>query len=119
MHILIIEDDLLVALHIQDCAETMGARSTAVAASEDDAVRLALEQRPDFIMSDVRLARGTGPEAVRRIVEHYGRIPVLYITGNPEAVKNADPDAAFLIKPFRWEQVREEASRLGLENILN
>lgn len=117
-HILIIEDDLLVALDIQDCAEDIGAQTTAVAASEESAVKLALERRPDFIISDVRLAEGTGPEAVRRISEHHGPIPVLYITGNPEAVRNVDPDAPLLVKPFRREQVKEEVGRLGLASVL-
>ena len=113
-HILIIEDDLLVALDMQACAEEMGAISTSVASSEDYAVRLAMERRPDLITSDVRLAQGSGPEAVRRIIDHYGPIPVLYITGNPEAVKRDEPEARVIVKPYRWQEVEEEVKALGL-----
>jgi CheY-like chemotaxis protein len=113
-HILIIEDDLLVALDVQVCAEELGAVSTALAASEDNAVRLAAERRPDLILSDVRLAQGSGPEAVRRIVEHHGPIPVIYITGNPETVQREDPDARIIVKPHSPKQLQEEARALGL-----
>lgn len=114
MHILIIEDDLLVALDVQACVEEMGAVSTDVASSEDYAVRLALAHRPDLITSDVRLPEGSGPEAVRRIHDHYGPIPVLYITGNPETVTRSDPDARVIVKPYHWSQLQQEATALGL-----
>ena len=113
-HILIIEDDLLVALDVEGCLEEMGAVSTALASSEDRAVKMALERRPDLMTSDVRLAQGHGPEAVRRIVEHYGPIPTLYITGNPEAVKKDHPDAQILVKPYRWADLGDAAKALGL-----
>lgn len=114
VHILIIEDDLLVALDMQDCVEETGEHTTAVAASEEDAVNCALARRPDLILSDVRLSKGTGPAAVRRIIAHYGSIPVVYITGNPEAVKHIDPDAPILVKPHRWEELKDMARGLGL-----
>lgn len=114
VHILIIEDDLLVGLDIQSWAEEVGARSTDVSSSEDNAVRLAIERRPDFITSDMRLAQGTGAGAVHRIREHYGPIPVLYITGNPEAVKAVDPDANVIVKPYSWQELEERAKALGL-----
>lgn len=113
-HILIIEDNLLVALDVQACVEELGAGSTDVASSEEDAVRMALSKRPDLITSDVRLAQGLGIEAVRRIVEHYGDIPVLYITANPDAVKVSDPEARIVVKPYRWEQLKTEVQAIGL-----
>lgn len=118
-HILIIEDNLLVALDVQACVEELGASSTAVASSEDDAVRMALAKRPDVITSDVRLAQGLGTEAVRRIVEHYGDIPVLYITANPDAVKAREPDARVVVKPYRWEQLTAEVQAIGLVGVMS
>jgi len=112
LHILIIEDDLLVAMDIQSCIEDLGAVSTDVASSEDDAVRLALRRRPDLITSDVRLAQGSGPAAARRISEHQGRIPVLYVTGNPEAVTRTDPDARVIVKPYQRHQLMQQVKAL-------
>ncbi len=105
-HILIIEDELLVSLDLQACFEEAGATSSAIASSEDDAVDLALQQRPDLIASDVRLAQGSGPSAVRRILDYYGEIPVVYITGNPEAVRLSQPDAWIIVKPYRRDQLK-------------
>lgn len=114
-HVLIIEDDVLVALDVQAWAEERGARTTAVATTEDAAVRIAAEHRPDLITSDVRLIQGSGPDAVRRILQQLGPIPVIYITGNPEAVRKSDPAARVVVKPYRWQQIDDEAEALGLE----
>lgn len=112
LHILIIEDDLLVAMDIQSCVEDMGTVSTDVASSEYDAVRLALIRRPELIISDVRVAQGSGPAAVRRISEHQGLIPVLYVTGSPEAVTRTDPGARVIVKPYQRHQLMQQVKAL-------
>lgn len=112
MHVLIIEDDLLMALDVEACVESIGVRSTDLASTEEHAVKLAVARRPDLIASDVRLAQGTGPDAVRRIQSHYGPIPVIYITGNPESARQADPEAPVLVKPLDWSELTDMMSSL-------
>jgi len=100
MHILIIEDDLLVALDVEDSLSALGSITTALAATEENAVKSAVNRRPDLIISDVRLADGSGPAAIQRIRETVGEIPVMYVTGNPERAREDDPGAPVLPKPF-------------------
>lgn len=108
-HVLIIEDEALVALEIQMVLEQIGATSFAFAQTEEDAIIEARAKPPAMITSDVRLAQGHGPNAVRRIEHEHGSIPAIYITGSPDECIGCAPDAilekplepALLIRSFR------------------
>ncbi|RZL83682.1 MAG: response regulator [Sphingomonas sp.] len=92
-HVLVIEDEALVAMMIEDSLVEHGATGVDVAASEADAVEAAQLHRPDFITSDVRLLEGTGLEAVAAILRLYSDIPVLFITASPDECTDCSPEA--------------------------
>lgn len=95
-HVLIIEDEALIALDLEDLLSAFGARSFSFAATQRAAVDCALEHRPDFILSDVSLAEGSGPKAVAEIRCQCGAIPTIYVTATPEACMPCeDPDRIF------------------------
>lgn len=98
-HVLIIEDDWIIADHIAQLVETAGAVSTDIAATEDEAVDRALHRPPAVIVSDVNLRSGTGPSAIVRISAELGRIPVMFVTGEPRGFQPSAPDMPVLHKP--------------------
>jgi CheY-like chemotaxis protein len=98
-HVLIIEDEPLLAFDIQDMLLSAGATSFAFAETEDDAVNEARVRRPDVITSDVMLREGTGPGAVQTILHEMGPVPVIYITGSPDQCTPCEPDTTILAKP--------------------
>jgi CheY-like chemotaxis protein len=100
-HVLIIEDEPLIAITIQDLLEHEGATSFDVAATEDDAVKAATVRRPDLITSDVKLIAGTGPAAVQTIHRQIGSIPVIFISATPEDCRPCNPPGIILGKPLR------------------
>ncbi|WBO23878.1 response regulator [Sphingomonas abietis] len=100
-HVLIIEDEPVVAMDLQMLLEAEGATSIDIAASEAEAIAAARMHRPGFITSDVKLLQGTGPHAVRRIRDEHGDIPVIFITGTPDECEPCDPPDVILQKPFR------------------
>lgn len=104
-HVLVIEDEPMVAMLIQDILEDAGATSFAFAATEQDAVDLAMRQVPELIASDVHLIEGTGPRAVSRIQEHVGAIPVIFITATPDDCRPCNPPGVVLVKPIRPYEV--------------
>ncbi|HKY81188.1 MAG TPA: response regulator [Sphingobium sp.] len=114
MHILIIEDEALVALDLQMFLEELGADSCALAATEAEAIREAIEHRPDFIASDVNLGPDFGPDAVKAIRAQLGDIPVVYITANPSVVEEVDPGAPIVAKPIRWLELAQVTQAYGL-----
>lgn len=95
----------MIALNIQMTFEDEGITSFDVATTQAEAVRLAGLRRPDFITSDVALIEGTGPRAVATILATLGRIPVLFLTGNPEDCVPVTPPAVVLTKPFNQHQL--------------
>jgi CheY-like chemotaxis protein len=104
-HVLIIEDEAMIAMLLQDVLEEAGATSFAFAATEDDAVWLALQRAPDVIASDVQLVEGTGLGAVQRIHANVGEIPVLFITGTPTDCLPRIPQGIVLTKPVSTLQI--------------
>jgi len=115
--ILVVEDDAVLAIELQQTLTQLGYQVVGLAATGKEAVELALAQKPDLLLMDIRL-RGamTGIQAVEQI--HQQRdIPVVYLTAfTDEALLQQAKitDAyAYLIKP-----VRERELRAGLEMAL-
>lgn len=104
-HVLIIEDEAIVALDIQACLQAHGATSFAFAETEGEAIAAARQRLPEFITSDVQLRVGAGPSAVEAIQREMGCVPVLFITGTPEACKPCEPPARVFSKPMNEAQI--------------
>jgi len=111
-HVLIIEDEPLVAMNIEMMLSEIGATSFAFAVTEEEAVSAARAHPPQLITSDVRLMAGHGPAAVRRIHEELGPMPVIFITASPHDCDPDDPQATILIKPVSTEAVTAAFHRL-------
>jgi CheY-like chemotaxis protein len=100
--ILVIEDEPIIAMDVRRLVEACGHRVVGIAASEEQAVRLAAERKPGLILADINLGRGgDGSEAVRRIQQAM-RVPVIFVTAYPERLLTAEGvEPAFVIsKPF-------------------
>ena len=91
-HALIIEDEILIALEIEDLLKKQGFASVDIAESPIEALDRALRRKPDLITADYRIVDGTGVEAVSLIMAHLGPIPVVYVTGHATASKGQNPD---------------------------
>jgi len=104
-HVLVIEDEPMIAMLLQDILEEGGATSFAFAATEQDAVQLAMQHRPEVIASDVHLLEGTGPHAVQRIHAELGEVPVMFITATPSDCRPCDPPGIVLTKPINLREV--------------
>ncbi len=84
-HVLIIEDEPLIALDLEDILSRQGATSFDVVDTEEAAIAAAEARRPDIMTADVILKAGFGPSAVEVITGRHGKIPVIFITATPEA----------------------------------
>ena len=102
MHVLIIEDEPLIAMEIEDILRRNRYTSFAFAVSAEEAIAAAAARCPDLITSDVRLNPGNGMDAVEEICRERP-IPVIFVTGNPGDVRARMPQYEVLSKPFRAE----------------
>ncbi|WCT72228.1 response regulator [Sphingomonas naphthae] len=99
-HVLIIEDEALIALDLEDLLQRNGAQSFSFADSQQGAIEESRINRPDFILSDVALTEGTGPLAVEAIRSELGAIPVIFVTATPEACSPCAPPGKVFRKPL-------------------
>jgi two-component system, cell cycle sensor histidine kinase and response regulator CckA len=107
--ILIAEDDAILALRIRKTIESMGYEVAGLAATGEDAVRMADELRPDVALMDVRL-RGemTGVAAAASIHDQAGT-PVIFVTAYSDGalIEQAARTGpyAYLTKPIREREL--------------
>jgi DNA-binding response OmpR family regulator len=104
MHALIIEDDEVIAMAIEDVLRACGFTSFDVAVSLNEAVTAARKRCPKLITADVELKPGSGIDAVKTICSETP-IPVVFITGQPDAVRSQMPEHPILNKPFQVSDV--------------
>ena len=93
-HALIIEDELLIALEVEVLLSEQGFKSFDIANSPHAALACALKRLPDLITADYRIVAGTGVEAVAAIEARLGPIPVVFVSGNVEQVREEAPGRA-------------------------
>jgi CheY-like chemotaxis protein len=103
LHALVIEDDPIIAMMIEDELRELGYRTVDVASTEEEAIIAVSRTCPDLITSDGALIAGSGAGAVRRIRASL-RVPVIFITGDPERARDCIPDAPVIEKPFSISQ---------------
>ena len=102
--ILIVEDEVVVAMEIRRKLEAMGHDVLGIVSTGEEAVENAGHTQPDFVLMDIRLAgRMDGTEAAKRIHDLYD-IPVVYLTAHGDEktlqkAKLAEP-FCYLMKPF-------------------
>lgn len=106
--VLIIEDEPIIAMDIETIVRDLGHEVTGVAVTRDEAVALAMEDRPGLVLADIQLADdSSGIEAVKDILAKF-EVPVIFITAFPERLlTGARPEPTFLItKPFQRSTVK-------------
>ena len=107
--VLIVEDELLIALDLEMTIEEMGVHVAGLASDREAALRLA--PLADIAFVDVNLSDGpTGPELGRRLAEDHG-ISVVFMTANPEAVADGVRGALGVVQKPVMPRVVEELVR--------
>lgn len=82
MKVLIVEDEIFAALHLESAIEDLGCEVVGIAPDAPSALQLA-EKRPDLALVDLNLRDGlTGPQIARDLANRYGA-KVLILTANP------------------------------------
>jgi DNA-binding response OmpR family regulator len=98
--ILIVEDEIFVALEIEQVVESAGFAVGAIAA--DRATALAAAADCDIALVDLNLRDGrTGPKIGLELANRYG-VRVIYVTANPSQIGEASVAAMGVVtKPFQ------------------
>ena len=111
--VLIIEDEPLVAQHLEDIVTHCGHQIVAKATTASEARDAFDLHHPTLVLSDVQLADGSSGIDVVEDILRRNQVPVIFITGFPQKLlTGGDCEPTFLItKPFREDTVRTTISQ--------
>lgn len=112
MKVLIVEDEIFAALHLETAIQELGCEVVGIAPDSEAALELA-ETRPDLALVDLNLRDGlTGPQIARSLANQYGT-KVLILTANPvEAGEPFDGLLGVVSKPWDGDELRRTVSQL-------
>jgi CheY-like chemotaxis protein len=117
-HILVVEDESLVAKDLQIILRHLGYHVPVVVFSGEQAIRRVEEARPDLVLMDIRLKGALdGVEAAARIRSRCD-VPVVYLTANAdeatlERAKVTEP-FGYILKPFE-EHLLQSTIEMALQ----
>jgi|SRR3954463_15140816 CheY-like chemotaxis protein len=115
--VLIVEDELLVAWHLESLTREQNLEVCGLVPDGDGAIEQAVDLEVDLVLMDIRLAgRMDGVEAARRIRE-LRDTPIIFITahGDPATRAHVDrivPGAPVLAKPITAERLKEAIAQV-------
>jgi len=111
LRILIVEDEILIALELESLLQDLGHEVVGMAASSEEALALGQKLRPDLAFVDVHLADGpTGVDVARSLSMNH-RVTVLFMTANAKRIPEDFAGAwGVIAKPYTERGVREALS---------
>ena len=108
LNVLIVDDEALIRMDVKEMLTEAGHVVVGEGASGEEAVKLARNLNPDFIIMDVKMPGMGGIAAAKTIIEE-GIAPVLLLTAysQTDIVEQANDAGvlAYLVKPIREEQL--------------
>ena len=97
MRVLIAEDEVLIAMHLEQLVVEFGHEVCALAISESEAVAHAATHPPDVALMDIRLANGgSGISAAGKLLRRY-RVRCIFLSAT---LDQATRDAAGVYDPI-------------------
>ncbi|WP_241657467.1 response regulator [Aurantiacibacter suaedae] len=124
-HVLLVEDDAILAMALEDALMRAGAGKVTICASVEQTMReLDSEQRPDAIVLDVHLADRDDGWALAELVTMLGPRPprIAFSTGSPESIPaNVAALGPVFVKPYDPDDLAaalSEGPKSGLFTLL-
>ena len=110
MRILVVEDEIIIAMEIEDRLDTLGYEVVEVVSSGAEAIQAAAEMQPDLVLMDIMLKGPMdGIQAASQIQARF-HIPVIYLTAyaDENTLQRAKISRPFgyLLKPFEKRELQ-------------
>lgn len=112
LKIAIIEDEPLIADHIEQYVLDAGFKPVGIADNFSDAKQLFQKENPDLILLDINLGDGPDGIDVAHYINQHHKKPFIFISSNTDAktlerVKLTNP-SGFIVKPFKAGDIQTQ-----------
>lgn len=104
-HILIVEDEPLIAMTVEDMILELGAIPVGPAANVTEGLRLAAHEPLDAALLDVNLNGSRSDEIAQALMAR--GIPLIFATGYGRSGVDSFPDTPVITKPFRADTLAQ------------
>lgn len=119
LRVLIVEDEAMIALHLDCLVQDFGHDVVGIVRTADEAIATAGRLRPDIVLMDIRLARGDGVTAAGEIQQRFAITSIFMTAHADDDTRRRALDTApldYLIKPVdpvRLAGALQRAAGLG------
>ena len=108
--ILIVEDEIIIALDLKIRLENLGYHILGIALNGEDAIKKIREKNPDLVLMDIQLNGDMDGIKVAQQIRNQYNIPFIYITGSHDnslldRAKQTNP-IGFISKPFDETEIQ-------------
>ncbi|MGL4461885.1 MAG: ATP-binding response regulator, partial [Planctomycetia bacterium] len=102
--ILVVEDQKIIAKGIEKQLKKMGYAVCGLASTGEEALKMAVDLRPDLVLMDISLGKGIDGVTSAGLIQHTIGAPIVYLTANSddatfERVKLSCP-FGYVLKPY-------------------
>jgi DNA-binding response OmpR family regulator len=108
-HVLIVEDEVIIALDIKQCLESFGYVVDEVADSADDAMFYVKKYAPDIVLMDIKLQGSKDGTSIVPEIQTKYNIPVVYLTSHTDKetlkIAASTNPYGYVVKPFDETQL--------------
>jgi len=99
LRILVVEDDGIVAFLLGQILEGMGYEVCGIEHNEAGAIAAANRYKPDLMIVDEQLGRGSGLSVIESVLQN-GPMPHVFVSGDTSRIRTLRPLAIVLEKPY-------------------
>jgi PAS domain S-box-containing protein len=108
--IMVVEDEIVVAMEIEEKLKSIGYDVVAICSSGEDAVSEIADRRPDLVLMDIRLDGELDGIQTAELIRRQHDVPVIYLTAYADdttlnRAKLTEP-FGYLVKPFSETELR-------------
>lgn len=107
--ILVVEDEIIIAMEISDRLSSMGYEVLRIVANGEMAINSVLQDKPDLILMDIMIQGDMDGIETATKIRNFSDVPVIYLTANADdgTLQRAKVSDAFgyLIKPFEEKEL--------------
>jgi diguanylate cyclase (GGDEF)-like protein/PAS domain S-box-containing protein len=108
--VLIVEDELIVALNLSKELEGLGYAIAGMASSENEAIELAQVKSPDVILMDINLESGGSGLTAAKQIRKRSQVPIIFVTAYSsdkiiDLIGGTNP-YGYILKPYNIREVK-------------